>query len=128
MKSIDWAVVRKRAALSLPLVQALCVYYGIGTGEEVALWVALASGVITGTALGINPRVNTVNVSRETWDHVTDAYTTPNVSRETLDPNESVANYIERTTGGITVYPCSLVHGSAEPHVLGCEGWREGTE
>lgn len=56
-----------------------------------------------------------------------------NVSRETvIDPKESVAEYIVRTTPNVSretmTAPCAVMHGSAESHVDGCEGWSSDRE
>jgi hypothetical protein len=103
-----WELIRKRASLALPLVQALIVYYGVTSDHAAALWISLVSVLITGVALGADPRTNSVNVSRETFT----IFPEPFVSRETS--SESVA--------------CQDLHGSAEPHVLGCEGWSKSSE
>lgn len=89
-------VLRKRGYLALPFIQALLVYYGVTSDTAAALWVGLASVLLTGAASTV--AVKYLNVSRE-------------ISPESTTVNELSA-------------PCVAMHGSAEPHVLGCEGWR----
>lgn len=116
---------KHRVYASLPYLLALLGAAGIAVTEEV--WLAIVS--LVGMWFLPSPLTNhfgTVNVSRETWDAVTGA----NVSRETLpDDNHAseaaVRGYYERTLDKESdlPVPCSVMHGSAEAHVLGCEGW-----
>lgn len=102
MNSVKWDVLRKRVSLALPLVQALIVYYGVTTADAAGLWISLVSVVVTGVALSADPRIDTANVSRETSRDLETAM----------------------GTGKKTTVPCEYLHGSADAHVLGCEGWR----
>jgi hypothetical protein len=98
--SIDqWAILRKRLYNTLPYVPALLVAYGVMSESMAVLWVSLVAQLI-GPAIG-HTAAHYVNVSRETSREVS-----PNVSRETIS------------------VPCVAAHGTAEPHVEGCAGWR----
>jgi hypothetical protein len=104
---LQWARLRKKAYLLLPAVQTLAVYYGVTTEHEAGLWVAFFAMLLSNTGFAV-ARSN-VNVSRETSRDLVTAMGTgkiaPNVSRETITA------------------PCVVMHGTAEPHVLGCDGW-----
>lgn len=99
---------RERLLRSLPFVLVILGAFGVLITDE--LWVALVS--LAGVWLLPSPVGVPSNVSRET----------------VIDPKESVAEYIERTTPNVSretiTVPCAFLHGSAESHVEGCEGWR----
>lgn len=115
--SKHWPLLRKRIYLALPAVQSLLVIYGVTSESVAALWISIVGILLTGQ--GYVMAAKYVDVSRETslperW--IPNRSMEPvNVSRETLP---------EDPADGITVYPCSMMHGSAEPHVPDCEGWR----
>lgn len=106
---------KERIFRSLPLIAALAGTYSfMVTDDQWTLIIALA-----GVWLMESPVPGTVAVVRA-------LKRSPDVSRETFgdDPGESVAEYIQRTTTDETITsPCAFLHGSAEPHVPGCEGW-----
>jgi hypothetical protein len=86
---------RERLVRSLPYVIIILTAAGVVITDE--LWLAIGTLV----AMWLLP--SPVNVSRETS-------TEPDVSRETSSESKETA-------------PCHVLHGAAEPHVLGCEGW-----
>lgn len=96
---------KERLFRSLPYVLVILSAAGVAVTEE--MWMAIVA--LVGMWLLPSP-LNAV----------------PNVSRETLDDGY-VGEYFERTEfkdpGGTISAPCVVMHGSAEPHVLGCEGW-----
>lgn len=87
---------RERLYRSLPFALVLLSAVGVAVTEEV--WAAVIG--LVGMWLLPSPIAETTNVSRET--------VSSDVSRETIP------------------VPCVVMHGSAEPHVLGCEGWTSG--
>lgn len=92
---MSWKV---RVFRSLPFVLVLVSAAGVAITEEI--WAAIVG--LVGMWLLPSPLNDFPNVSRET-----SVDTVPsNVSRETM------------------TVPCVVMHGSAEPHVMGCEGWR----
>jgi hypothetical protein len=119
MSNEQWAILRKRLYNALPYVPLLLVAYGVMSENMAVLWVSLVAQLI-GPAVGhtaahyvdildaryidgVNDgsiEIPGFNVSRETSQEVS-----PNVSRETITA------------------PCVVMHGTAEPHVLGCDGW-----
>lgn len=100
---------KERLYRSLPFVLVLLSAAGIAITDEVRFAIVALVGMwllptpydaVAGFRKGMN-------VSRET--------SPVNVSRETLAddlPEESIP------------VPCVVMHGTAESHVLGCEGWR----
>jgi hypothetical protein len=119
VNSYKWALLRKGFYLALPPAQYLLVFYGVpeGTTEQ---WLALVS-VVASTVFGIVAADN-VDTERAKVRDAERAERRANVSRETFSDAIAVANESD-PADGITVYPCVNMHGSAEPHVLGCEGW-----
>ena len=122
MSDERWEMLLKRAALALPVVQALIVYYGVTTDHAAGLWISFVTVVLTGVALGADPRTN---VSRETSSDT-----------DLIEVNEEALKAFQVRTYSDTdsrehwsleaiPAPCAVMHGSAEPHVLGCEGWPE---
>lgn len=99
---------RERLFRSLPFVLVILSAVGVAITEEV--WAA-AVGLV-GMWLLPSP----VSVSRET---------TSDVSRETLSVDVSSFQR-EADTGDTIAVPCVVMHGTAEPHVRGCEGWTFG--
>lgn len=94
-----WAILRKRVYLTLPAVQSLLVIYGVTSDSVAALWVSIVGILLTGQGYVLAAKY--VDVSRETFT----PESTPSVSRETITA------------------PCAVMHGTGEPHVLGCDGW-----
>lgn len=93
---------KERIYQSLPFVLVILGTFGVLITDE--LWVAIVS--LAGVWLLPSPVVPVLTVKREDVSRETFADTdTPNVSRETITS------------------PCAFLHGSAEPHVPGCEGW-----
>lgn len=111
---------KERLLRSLPLIAGLAGTYSfVVTDEQWSLIIMLVA-----VWLMDSPIPGTIAVARALKGR-------PNVSRETvIDPNESVAEYIVRTTPNVSretiSAPCVVMHGSAEPHVEGCEGWSLG--
>jgi hypothetical protein len=110
MSNEQWAILRKRLYNTLPYVPALLVAYGVMSESMAVLWVALVAQLI-GPAIG-HTAAHYVDVLDARYiDGVNDGsikipgFNTPNVSRETIAAR------------------CVDVHGTGEPHVLGCEGW-----
>ena len=103
---------RERLLRSLPLVAAIAGTTTFAVTDEqwaliitlVGVW--LIDSPIPGTVAMVRALRRPSNVSRET-----SVETIPvNVSRETLTA------------------PCAFMHGSAEAHVSGCEGWTSDQE
>jgi hypothetical protein len=96
---------KDRLYRSLPYVFVILSAAGVAITDE--LWLAIVA--LVGMWLLPSPFTGTPNVSRETVEEYVfrTATDTPpvSVSRETIP------------------VPCVVMHGSAEPHVLGCEGW-----
>lgn len=115
---------KERLFRSLPLVAALAgTTTFVVTDEQWTLFITLV-----GVWLMDSPIPGTIAVASALKRR-------PNVSRETspryeLSDSETVhadgspcdCEELDRTDP-ITA-PCVVMHGSAEPHVLGCEGWR----
>lgn len=105
---------KERLYLSLPYLLVLLGAAGIAVTEEV--WLAIVS--LVGMWFLPSP-LTQPNVSRETSrrkepsDHAPEweARWREHVSRETSSEVSDLP------------VPCSVMHGSAEDHVLGCEGW-----
>lgn len=93
---------KERLLRSLPYVFVILSAAGVVITEE--LWLSLVA--LMGMWLLPSPLPDTTNVSRET------------------SPSE-LAEYIRRVETDVTA-PCVVMHGSAEPHVEGCEGWTLG--
>lgn len=119
---------KERLYLSLPYLLVLLGAAGIAVTEEV--WLAIVS--LVGMWFLPSP-LTQPNVSRETSisdglhfvcaDCMTER--DPNVSRETFTTPGYVEYLAESNVhkeSDLPV-PCSMLHGSAEDHVLGCEGW-----
>jgi len=109
---MSWKV---RLYRSLPFVLVMLSAAGIVITDE--LWFAIVG--VAGLWLIPSPMDTPANVSRETLRE--------GVSRETLGEEISrikgwlgTAEY--KGDNPITA-PCAVMHGSAEPHVLGCVGW-----
>lgn len=106
---------KQRLVRSLPYVLVLLAAAGIAVTDEVRY----AIFALVGLWLLPSPLTNTPNVSRETT--VSDGLhfvcaecmteRDPNVSRETSSEVSDLP------------VPCPVMHGSADDHVLGCEGW-----
>lgn len=115
---MSWKV---RLYASLPHILVLLGALGVAITNEA--WVAIIA--LSGAWLLPSP----VNVSRETSTVET------NVSRETSERSEGISvnakseptiyDMTEETFLQIqgTPVPCHIMHGSADPHVLGCKGW-----
>lgn len=100
---------KHRVYASLPYLLVILAAAGIAITEE--LWTAI---------------IGLVGM----WFVPSPLSAVPNVSRETLpDDNHAseaaVKGYYERTLDKESdlPVPCTLMHGSADDHVLGCEGW-----
>lgn len=124
MNNEKWAIVRKRAYLSLPYLQALLVAYGLTSDAKAALWVGLA-GVIIGPVMGHTAAKN-VDIRRA---QERDTLSGP-IEVSDVNPYEpGSVTYAMREYGFISgpehepVQPCHYKHGAAEPHVKGCQGW-----
>lgn len=106
---------KERVFRSLPFVLVLVSAAGVAITEEI--WAAIVG--LVGMWLLPSPLNAFPDVSRET--------TTVNVSRETLPFETSSMIAMEACSENITV-PCVVMHGSAESHVLGCDGWTSGSQ
>lgn len=103
---------KERIYRSLPFVLVVLGAFGIMITDQ--LWIALVS--LAGVWLLPSPVAT-------------------NVSRETIpaDPSEYPRGYLATAMGTgkrvsdvsreTITSPCAFLHGSAEPHVPGCEGW-----
>lgn len=102
---------KHRLYASLPYVLVLLGAAGIAVTEEV--WLAIVS--LVGMWFLPSP-LTQPNVSRETSSEV-------NVSRKTS--NDDVEFFQRKLAQASDLpVPCHVMHGSADDHVLGCEGWR----
>jgi hypothetical protein len=122
MTSVKWAQLRKAFYALLPFAQYFLVYYGVAPTDAAEMWI----GAVSIIGSGVFSFIAIENVDMDAAEE-RDARRA-NVSRETLqDPD-----YIERTTPDVSretslesvPAPCAYLHGTAESHVLGCEGWR----
>lgn len=95
---------KERVFRSLPFVLVLVSAAGVAITEEI--WAAIVG--LVGMWLLPSPL---------------NAF--PNVSRETLPFEAASMIAVEASPEGIAA-PCVVMHGSAEPHVNGCEGWFSG--
>lgn len=103
---------KERVFRSLPFVLVLVSAAGVAITEEI--WTAIVG--LVGMWLLPSPLNDFPNVSRETLpddNHASEA---------------AVRGYYERTLDKGISAPCVVMHGSAEPHVLGCEGWTSDLE
>ena len=90
--------------------------FGVLITDE--LWVAIMS--LAGVWLLPSPVAPTLTIKRE-----------PYVSRETSDSEADYASKwgkdnlppLTNVSRETITAPCVVMHGSAEPHVLGCDGW-----
>lgn len=99
---------RERIVRSLPYILVLLSAAGVAITEEV--WLAI--GALVGMWLLPSP--------------VGNAFPEASISTDATDPNESVSEYIGRRAleyAENSAAPCHVMHGAAESHVLGCEGW-----
>lgn len=94
---------KERIYRSLPFVLVIAGVFGVLITDE--LWIAIMS--LAGVWLLPSPVTPVVTIKRA-----------DDVSRETFGDTDTAD--VSRETISV---PCAVMHGSAEPHVLGCEGW-----
>lgn len=102
---------KERIYRSIPFVMVFLGVFGVLITDE--LWVAIMS--LAGVWLLPSPVAPTLMIRHE-----------QNVSRETLEgpKDESEEEFRSRIKRADTITaPCVVMHGSAEPHVSGCDGW-----
>lgn len=104
---------KERLLRSLPYVFVILSAAGVVITEE--LWLSLVA--LMGMWLLPSPLPVSPNVSRETL--TLDERYSSQWGRDNLPPLS------DDTPDNISA-PCVVMHGSAEPHVEGCEGWTLG--
>jgi hypothetical protein len=108
MSNEQWAILRKRLYNTLPYVPALLVAYGVMSESMAVLWVALVAQLI-GPAIG------------HTAAHYVSVMDAKHVDK--LNSDEYWGAETSKHPREMITAPCVVMHGTGEPHVLGCEGW-----
>lgn len=112
---------KERLLRSLPYVFVILSAAGVVITEE--LWLSLVA--LMGMWLLPSPLPVSSDVSRETLT-LDDRYSSQ-WGRDNLPPLVGMSEEKLRESHADTIpAPCVVMHGSAEPHVEGCEGWTLG--